>query len=57
VIVEAATRLRATSFVLDGEGVIPRPDDLSDFDRLHSRRHEREVAQDHEPGQPGREAD
>ena len=39
----AATRLRATSFVLDGEGVILQPDGLSDFDRLHSRQHDREV--------------
>jgi bifunctional non-homologous end joining protein LigD len=42
-IVEAARRLHATSFVLDGEGVILRPDGVSDFDRLHSRRHDREV--------------
>ena len=31
-------QLSATSFVLDGEGVILRPDGVSDFDRLHSRR-------------------
>ena len=37
-IVEAAGKLRATSFVIDGEGVILRPDGVSDFDRLHSRR-------------------
>ena len=42
-IVEAAGRLRATSFVLDGEGVILQPDGVSDFDRLHSRQHDREV--------------
>ena len=36
-IAEAAVRLRASSFVLDGEGVILRPDGASDFDRLHSR--------------------
>src|SRR5512147_351715 len=34
-IVEAASRLRATSFVLDGEGVILRSDGVSDFDALH----------------------
>src|SRR5690349_7083659 len=42
-IVEAASRLRATSFVLDGEGVILRPDGVSDFERLHSRQHDREA--------------
>jgi len=42
-IVEAASRLHATSFVIDGEGVILRPDGVSDFDRLHSRHHDREV--------------
>jgi ATP-dependent DNA ligase len=42
-IVEAAGRLRATLFVLDGEGVILRPDGVSDFDRLHSRGHDGEV--------------
>ncbi len=42
-IVEAAEWLRATSFVIDGEGVILRADGVSDFDRLHSRRHDGEV--------------
>ena len=42
-IVGAAGGLRATSFVLDGEGVILRSDGVSDFDRLHSRRHDNEV--------------
>jgi bifunctional non-homologous end joining protein LigD len=42
-IVEAAQRLRATSFVLDGEGVILRPDGVSDFDALHDRRRDGEV--------------
>jgi len=42
-IVESARRLRATSFVLDGEGVILRPDCVSDFARLHSCQHDREV--------------
>jgi hypothetical protein len=40
---EAAERLRAPSFLLDGEGVILKADGVSDFDRLHSRRHDREV--------------
>jgi bifunctional non-homologous end joining protein LigD len=35
-IVAAAERLRASSFVLDGEGVILRRDGVADFDRLHS---------------------
>ena len=35
-IVEAAERLRATSIVLDREGVILRPDGVADFDRLHA---------------------
>lgn len=39
----AAELLRATSFVIDGEGVIVKADGSSDFDRLHSRRHDREV--------------
>jgi ATP-dependent DNA ligase len=43
VIVEAAARLRANSFVLDGEGVILRPDGVADFDRLHARRHDGEA--------------
>jgi bifunctional non-homologous end joining protein LigD len=43
-IVEAAGRLRATSFVLDGEGVILRPNGVNDFDALHDRRRDREAA-------------
>ena len=42
-ITEAASRLSATSFVIDGEGVILRQDGVSDFDRMHSRRYDREV--------------
>jgi ATP-dependent DNA ligase len=42
-IVEAAERLRTASVVLDGEGVILRPDGVADFDRLHSRRHDGKV--------------
>ena len=37
-IVDAAAKLRATSFVIDGEGVALDGDGNSDFDRLHSRR-------------------
>jgi hypothetical protein len=39
-IVEAAGKLRATSFVIDGEGVVLGQDDVSDFDQLHSRGHD-----------------
>jgi ATP-dependent DNA ligase len=42
-ITEAAGRLRATSVVLDGEGVILRQDGVADFDRLRSRQHDGEV--------------
>src|SRR5262249_17728902 len=41
-IVEAASRLRTTSFVLDGEGVSLRPDSVSDFERPHSKRRGRD---------------
>src|SRR5690348_3547505 len=43
VIVDAASKLNATSFVIDGEGVILRPDGVSEFDRLHARGHDKEV--------------
>ena len=39
-IVEAARKLRASSFVLDGEGVVLGKDGKSDFARLHSRSHD-----------------
>ena len=42
-IVEAASRLRAQSFLIDGEAVICRDDGHSDFDALRSRRHDHEV--------------
>jgi ATP-dependent DNA ligase len=42
-IVEAALRHRSTSFVLDGEAVLLGVDGRSDFDGLHSRRHDAEV--------------
>lgn len=42
-IVEAARKLKATSFVLDGEAVCLDGNGLADFDRLQSRRHDTEV--------------
>jgi bifunctional non-homologous end joining protein LigD len=42
-IVEAASRIRAGSFVLDGEAILLGVDGVSDFDGLVSRRHDDEV--------------
>jgi bifunctional non-homologous end joining protein LigD len=42
-IVEAAHRVRISSFVLDGEAVLLGVDGRSDFDALHSRQHNDEV--------------
>jgi hypothetical protein len=42
-IVEAALRNRASSFVIDGEAVLLGVDGVSDFNGLHSRRHDDEV--------------
>ena len=42
-VVQAALRHRSTSFVLDGEAVLLGVDGRSDFDGLHSRRHDAEV--------------
>ena len=42
-IAEAALRIRSTSFVLDGEAVLLGVDSISDFDGLHSRKHNDEV--------------
>ena len=42
-ITEAALRNRNSSFVLDGEAVLLGVDGRSDFDDLHSRRHDAEV--------------
>jgi bifunctional non-homologous end joining protein LigD len=42
-IVEAALRNRATSFVIDGEAVLLGVDGVSDFDGLHSRKFDSEV--------------
>ena len=43
-IVKAAKRLRAQSFVIDGEAVICRPDGLSDFNALRNGRRGHDVA-------------
>ena len=42
-IVEAALRHRSTSFVMDGEAVLLGVDGISDFDALHSRKHDDKV--------------
>jgi bifunctional non-homologous end joining protein LigD len=42
-IVEAALRHRSSSFVLDGEAVLLGVDGISDFNGLHSRKHDEEV--------------
>jgi bifunctional non-homologous end joining protein LigD len=42
-VVEAALRYSAASFVIDGEAVLLGVDGVSDFDGLHSRRHDDEV--------------
>ncbi len=38
-ITEAALRMRSTTFVLDGEAMLLGVDGISDFDGLHSRKH------------------
>jgi ATP-dependent DNA ligase len=42
-IAEAALKNRRKRFVIDGEAVILGPDGMSDFDALHSRKHNHEV--------------
>ena len=42
-IVEAASRIRAQSFLIDGEVIVCRPDGLSDFDALRFGRRAHEV--------------
>ncbi len=42
-IVEAASAIRAQSFLIDGEAVICRNDGVSDFDALRSRRRDHDV--------------
>jgi hypothetical protein len=43
-IVEAALKNRSSSFVIDGEAVLLGVDRVSDFDGLHTRKHDAEVA-------------
>ena len=43
-ITEAALRNRNTSFVIDGEAVLLGVDGRSDFNGLHSRKHDAAVA-------------
>ena len=38
-----ALKNRFKQFVIDGEAVVPGVDGISDFDALHSRRHDQEV--------------
>jgi bifunctional non-homologous end joining protein LigD len=42
-IVEAARKVRQKQFVLDGEAVVLGVDGVSDFNALHSRKHDDEV--------------
>jgi bifunctional non-homologous end joining protein LigD len=42
-IVQAALRLQKSSFVIDGEAVVLRPDGISDFDGLHGGKRNAEV--------------
>lgn len=42
-IVEAARKIRQRRFVLDGEAVVLGVDGISDFNALHSRKHDDEV--------------
>jgi len=41
--VEAARKVRQKQFVLDGEAVVLGVDGISDFNALHSRKHDHEV--------------
>jgi bifunctional non-homologous end joining protein LigD len=41
--VESALRNKSNSFVIDGEAVLLGVDGISDFDGLHSRKHDDEV--------------
>src|SRR5579859_6741625 len=42
-VVEAVRKLKVSSILLDGEGVIRRPDGLADFDLLHSKENNEQV--------------
>ena len=46
-IVEAALKNREQRFVIDGEAVVLGVDGVSDFNALHSRRHDNEVSSTH----------
>ena len=43
-LVEAARRLRATSAVLDGQGIVYDQHGMPDFDLIHSKEYDREVS-------------
>jgi bifunctional non-homologous end joining protein LigD len=42
-ILQAASRIKAQSFLIDGEAVMCRDDGLTDFEALRSRRRDRDV--------------
>ena len=42
-IAETARKIRKTQFVIDGEAVVLGVDGISDFNALHSRKHDHEV--------------
>src|SRR4029077_20791520 len=42
-IVETARKIRKTQFIIDGEAVVLGVDGISDFNALHSRKHDDEV--------------
>ena len=42
-IVETARKIRKTQFILDGEAVVLGVNGISDFNALHSRKHDHEV--------------
>ncbi|MGY8683376.1 RNA ligase family protein [Bradyrhizobium sp. UFLA05-153] len=42
-IVEAASKMKQKQFVLDGEAVVLDVNGISDFNALHSRKHDHEV--------------
>ena len=42
-IVNAASRIRAESFLIDGEAIVCGPDGRADFDAMRSRRRDRDV--------------
>ena len=42
-IAETARKIRKTQFIIDGEAVVLGVDGISDFNALHSRKHDHEV--------------